>query len=160
MLWLWCRTVAAAPIGPLAWEPPYATDAAIKRKKKGIQYYQYLRALPPALITAPLPFPKMLAFLASDPMDCPGFPVNSTDWSCGGLVCYNPATLMVSRIWGSCVHCTDEKLRLRGHATCPGLMAQEWNSDSASELQWPKPVFLATIYVFFSDVSSKIPGLK
>ena len=22
-LWLWCRPVAAAPIGPLAWEPPY-----------------------------------------------------------------------------------------------------------------------------------------
>ena len=26
--WLWRRTVATAPIGPLAWEPPYAAGAA------------------------------------------------------------------------------------------------------------------------------------
>ena len=24
LLWLWCRPVAAAPIQPLAWKPPYA----------------------------------------------------------------------------------------------------------------------------------------
>ena len=28
------RLVAAALIGPLAWEPPYVTDMALKRKKK------------------------------------------------------------------------------------------------------------------------------
>ena len=28
LLWLWCRPVATAPIGPLAWEPPYAAGAA------------------------------------------------------------------------------------------------------------------------------------
>ena len=28
LLWLWCRPAAVAPIGPLAWEPPYATGAA------------------------------------------------------------------------------------------------------------------------------------
>ena len=33
MLWLWCRTVATAPIRLLAWEPPYATCAALKRRK-------------------------------------------------------------------------------------------------------------------------------
>ena len=33
-LWLWYRPAAAAPIRPLAWEPPYAMGAAIKRKKK------------------------------------------------------------------------------------------------------------------------------
>ena len=33
-LWLWCRLVAVALIGPLAWETPYATGAAIKGKKK------------------------------------------------------------------------------------------------------------------------------
>ena len=33
-LWLWCRPEAAAPIRPLAWEPPYAVDAALKSKKK------------------------------------------------------------------------------------------------------------------------------
>ena len=28
LLWLWGRPVAIAPIGPLAWEPPYAAGAA------------------------------------------------------------------------------------------------------------------------------------
>ena len=32
-LWLWCRLAATAPIQPLAWEPPYAVDAALKRQK-------------------------------------------------------------------------------------------------------------------------------
>ena len=31
LLWLWHRLVAAALIGPLAWEPP---GAALKRKKE------------------------------------------------------------------------------------------------------------------------------
>ena len=31
-LWLWCRPAAVAPAGPLAWELPYVTDAALKRK--------------------------------------------------------------------------------------------------------------------------------
>jgi len=37
LLWLWCRPVAIAPIGPLAWESPYAAEAAqeiAKRQKK------------------------------------------------------------------------------------------------------------------------------
>ena len=33
LLWLWHRLVATAPIGPLAWEPPYAMDMALKRQK-------------------------------------------------------------------------------------------------------------------------------
>ena len=28
LLWLWCRPAAAAPIWPLAWEPPFATVVA------------------------------------------------------------------------------------------------------------------------------------
>ena len=32
-LWLWCRLAAVTPIGPLAWEPPYAACLAIKRQK-------------------------------------------------------------------------------------------------------------------------------
>ena len=32
--WLWLRLAAADPIQPLAWEPPYATDAALKKKKE------------------------------------------------------------------------------------------------------------------------------
>ena len=34
LLWLWCRTAAAAPIRPLAWEPLYARGAALKRQIK------------------------------------------------------------------------------------------------------------------------------
>ena len=33
-LWLWCRPAAVAPIRPVAWEPPYATGAALKRQKR------------------------------------------------------------------------------------------------------------------------------
>ena len=33
-LWLWCRWVAAALTGPLAWQPPYAVSVALKRKNK------------------------------------------------------------------------------------------------------------------------------
>ena len=42
-LWLWCGPVAAAPIGPLAWEPPHAVGAALektgrqKKKKKKVR---------------------------------------------------------------------------------------------------------------------------
>ena len=34
LLWLWCRPAAAALGAPLAWEPPYASDVALKRQKK------------------------------------------------------------------------------------------------------------------------------
>ena len=34
LLWLWHRLAAAAPIRPLAGEPPYAVGAALKRQKK------------------------------------------------------------------------------------------------------------------------------
>ena len=33
LLWRWHRPVAAAPIGPLAWEPPYAAGAALEKAK-------------------------------------------------------------------------------------------------------------------------------
>ena len=33
LLRLWCRPAAKAPIRPLAWKPPYATGAAIKKAK-------------------------------------------------------------------------------------------------------------------------------
>ena len=32
LLWLWRRLAATAPIGPLAWEPPYAEGVALKRQ--------------------------------------------------------------------------------------------------------------------------------
>ena len=43
LLWLWCRPAAAAPIQPLAWELPYATGAALKKKKSKKQKKQCSR---------------------------------------------------------------------------------------------------------------------
>ena len=37
LLWLWHRLAAIAPIQPLAWEPPYAMDEALKSKNKQIK---------------------------------------------------------------------------------------------------------------------------
>ena len=34
LLWLWRRPAATALIQPLAWEPPYACGAALKRQRK------------------------------------------------------------------------------------------------------------------------------
>ena len=34
LLWLWYRPAATAPIGPLAWEPPGAVGAALKKTRK------------------------------------------------------------------------------------------------------------------------------
>ena len=34
LLWLWCMPAAVAPIGSLAWEPPYALGEALKKAKK------------------------------------------------------------------------------------------------------------------------------
>ena len=33
LLWLWRRPAAVAPIRPLAWELPYASGVALKKKK-------------------------------------------------------------------------------------------------------------------------------
>ena len=39
--WLWLRPAAAAPFGPLAWEPPYAAGAILnkQRRKKNFQSF-------------------------------------------------------------------------------------------------------------------------
>ena len=34
LLWLWCRPAATAPIQRLAWEIPYATSVALKRRRQ------------------------------------------------------------------------------------------------------------------------------
>ena len=34
LLWLWCRLAATALIRPLAWEPPYAVEAALEKAKR------------------------------------------------------------------------------------------------------------------------------
>ena len=41
LLCLWCRPEATAPIPPLAWELPYASDAALKRKKKERKFGEF-----------------------------------------------------------------------------------------------------------------------
>ena len=33
LAWLWCRQATTAPLGPLAWELPYAAGVALKRKQ-------------------------------------------------------------------------------------------------------------------------------
>ena len=33
LLWLWRKPAAAAPIRPLAWEPPFAVGAALEKTK-------------------------------------------------------------------------------------------------------------------------------
>ena len=33
LLWLWYRLVATVPIGPLVWEPSYATGTALEKAK-------------------------------------------------------------------------------------------------------------------------------
>ena len=37
LLWLWCMPAAIALKQPLAWEPPHATGAALKRQKKNVE---------------------------------------------------------------------------------------------------------------------------
>ena len=39
LLWLWCSPAAGAPIQPLAWEPPYAAGAALKRTKNKEKHF-------------------------------------------------------------------------------------------------------------------------
>ena len=34
LLWLWRRLAATTPIGPIAWEPPYAAATALKKNKQ------------------------------------------------------------------------------------------------------------------------------
>ena len=52
VLWLWCSPAPTAPIGPLAWEPPYASGMALKRQninKCGLNYRKTSKSssLPP-----------------------------------------------------------------------------------------------------------------
>ena len=58
-LWLWCRPAAIALIGLLAWEPTYASGAALKSHKQN-----YLRGNSGII---PFPFLGALVFLGSHP---------------------------------------------------------------------------------------------
>ena len=79
LLWLWRRPVAAAPIQPLAWEPPYAAGAAQEiatttttkdKKTKDKKKKKKKNLLPPASdrgLFGPfqLPLPKRPAVLGT-----------------------------------------------------------------------------------------------
>jgi len=41
-LWLWYRPAAAALMGSLAWEPPYAVGTALKRQKIKVCHFKLL----------------------------------------------------------------------------------------------------------------------
>ena len=41
LLWLWHKLEATALIGPLAWEPPCAVGAALKRQKKKKKFEEF-----------------------------------------------------------------------------------------------------------------------
>ena len=45
LLWLWHKPVATAPIGPVAWELPYAAGAALKRQKKILNLFLHSEKL-------------------------------------------------------------------------------------------------------------------
>ena len=52
LLWLRHRPAATVPIGPLAWEPPYALAVALKDKKiKKKKKKDYDTSIPPYLCT-------------------------------------------------------------------------------------------------------------
>ena len=46
LLWLWYRLSATALMRPLAWEPPYATGAAIAKRKKEKRKRKVMEMLP------------------------------------------------------------------------------------------------------------------
>ena len=46
LLWLLRRPAATAPIGPLAWEPPYAAGMALEKEKKKKKSENTLKAVP------------------------------------------------------------------------------------------------------------------
>ena len=46
LLWLWCKAAATAPIRPLAWELPYAAEAALEKAKRQQQQQQQKKELP------------------------------------------------------------------------------------------------------------------
>ena len=42
LLWVWLRPAAAAPMQPLAWEPPYAVGVDLKKKNRGREIFRDL----------------------------------------------------------------------------------------------------------------------
>ena len=70
LLWPWCRLVATATIGPLAWEPPYAMGVAVekaKRQKKNSGWPPWLHIRTPReLLQRLMLSPNQLIQISSD----------------------------------------------------------------------------------------------
>ena len=84
LLWLWHRPVAAAPIRPLAWEPPYAAEAALemaKRQKKKKMIWNVLPFVCSAddQLSAEPGQPRRLHSLSGPGLPGPGAPVSWTE---------------------------------------------------------------------------------
>ena len=64
LLWLWCRPVDAAPIQHLAWEPPYASDEALKGNKqtKNSEFGHNRSKLPRSVLWSSIPLSPLLPF--------------------------------------------------------------------------------------------------
>ena len=56
LLWLWCRSAAAALIQPLAWELGYATGVALKNKNKSKKIRTYETSNSKETLYNPAPF--------------------------------------------------------------------------------------------------------
>ena len=75
LLWLWYRLAAVAPMWPLAWEPPHASGAILKSKKKKkekrqrtpLQWYSLLKWVFPQQTSERLIIPASAFFLFSRP---------------------------------------------------------------------------------------------
>ena len=67
MLWLWCKLAAAAPIQPLAWEPPHAVGAALKKgqkkKEKCIEIGMKMRSLKYHLLKVGVEVPTLVQLI-------------------------------------------------------------------------------------------------
>ena len=72
LLCLWHRPAAIALIGPLAWEPPCATGADLKRKKKKICCWHSLLACTCDREPHPLNIKRSLSRLLLHPPGLPG----------------------------------------------------------------------------------------
>ena len=53
-LWLWLWPAAVAPIGPLAWEPPYTAGEALEKTKKKKQQVGFIQEGPSPWLWGPV----------------------------------------------------------------------------------------------------------
>ena len=88
LLWLWCRPVAVAPIGPLAWKPPYVASVALKRTKDQKKEKE----------TEPEPTADFNPFVGGENLSSPGH---------GGVP--RPARIRLRVLWSGTEWCLGEE---------------------------------------------------